>query len=401
MTTPTDKRFFNRQALRMLPSLKNFLGLPLFFLLLISLPLLDQLLKNDPASLLNEKRKLAEKPRFSMKDPLDFFKAYESYFNDNFAFRGQLVSVNNLIEVKAFRTSPLAKVVIGKNGWLFLGRETKSSDETAYFRSLDLFTPTELERWQRTLRQRWRWLQRRGICYVFMVIPNKSTIYPEYMPDHIRKANPRSRLDQLLAVLRQDADFPVLDLREAMLKKKSAFPLYYRTDSHWTELGAYFAYEKIVERLAPLFPGLKTPSLDQFTVESASPENGDLALMLSLRGGQFSEAKISLKPKTPWPFTISHAKKKLGPYVREIVNECPGGPLPPALIVHDSFMHQLKPFLKPLFRRSVFIWDWELRFFLKEVEREKPRVVIEEMVERSLWRLVPANPPELEPQTIN
>jgi len=382
-----------RRSIGLWLDFKKNSGLPLLFLVLISLPLLDQLFKIGPASPLKEKRKLAGQPRFSLHDPLGYLRGYESYFNDNFGFRGILVFCHNWTQVVVFRTSPLDKVVIGRDGWLFLGRETKFRNEIDYFRSTRLFSGPELERWRTALQQRWQWLRQRGIFYIFMVVPNKSTIYPEYLPASIRKANAQSRLDQLLAALRRDPDFPVLDLRETLLREKKNLPLFYRSDTHWTELGAYYAFRETMEKLATAFPDARPPSLDQFTVESSGRFNGDLALMLSLPNGRFREAEIRLRAKAPEPPSSSSAKRKLGPFSREIISECPSGALPTALIVHDSFMHQLKPFFRPRFRRLIYIWDWWLHFFPEEIAREKPQIVIDEMVERALDDAAPVNPP--------
>lgn len=371
-------------------------GLPLLFLVIISLPLLTQFFAGSRGSPLQEKRKLAARPRFSLLRPLGYLREYESYFNDHFTFRGTLVFCNNWVQVMVFATSPLDKVVIGRDGWLFLGRETKFRNEIDYYRSARPFSAAELEQWRAVLQQRRQWFHRHGMFYIFMVVPNKSTIYPEYLPAGIRKLNARSRLDQLLAALRRDdPDFPVLDFRDVMLREKKNLALFYRTDTHWTELGAYLAYRATMEKLATAFPEAHAAPLAQFTVESGGRFSGDLALMLALPGDRFREKAIRLRAKAPEPPSQSSAKRKLGPYIREIISECPSGALPTALIVHDSFMHQLKPLFRPRFRRIVYIWDWWLHVFPQEIAREKPRIVIDEIVERALGDAAPVNPAEL------
>ncbi len=91
----------------------------LLFLFFISLPLLDQVFKLVRPYELVEKRKLAEKPVFSGRQPFSFSKKFEAYYNDHFTFRTRLVYLNNLLTYKLFHTSASAKVVIGKEGWLF------------------------------------------------------------------------------------------------------------------------------------------------------------------------------------------------------------------------------------------------------------------------------------------
>ncbi|MCX6558006.1 MAG: DHHW family protein [Candidatus Aminicenantes bacterium] len=393
MKTLPKSTCLSRRNLNLWFNFKKNSGLPLLFLILISLPLLDGFFKISQAAPSNEKRKLADKPHFSILDPFGYLKYFESYFNDNFGFRDQLVYFHNMIQVMVLRTSPLDRVVIGRDGWLFLGRETEFRDEINYFRSVKLFSKAELMRWRTVLQRRRQWFQHRGIFYIFIVIPNKSTIYPEYLPRTIRKANQQSRLDQLLAALRRDPDFPVLDFREIFSREKNNSLLFYRTDTHWTELGAYFAYREIMKKLAAAFPGVRAASLDQFTVESGGYFNGDLALELCLQNSKFKEQDIVLRAKTPAPFATSSAESEPGRFIRKTISECPSGVLPTALIVHDSFMFQLKPFFQPHFQRIVYIWDWNWRFLLEEIESEKPKIVIDEMVERFLSDRMPANPP--------
>jgi len=390
-----NNEYFSSRGLRLWLSFKSTGGLPVLFLLLICLPLADQVFKFVQPYPLYEKRKLAEKPRLTFRESLTFLKKYDAYFNDHFPFRNLLIYHNNLIQTKVFHTSPVSKTLIGKDGWLFLAKETETRNEVDYFRSLRLFTPGELKHWRLILRQRREWLRRRGIAYIFMVVPNKSTIYPEYMPSHIRRLHSQSRLDQLLISLRQEPNFPVIDLREGLLAAKKTFRVYNKTDSHWNELGAYFAYLEIIKKLSLTFPDIKVASLGQFTVESSIRTGGDLARLISQQKKDFREQVIRVRPKSPVHFETVPSARKLGPNIRVTITQCSGGTLPTTLMIHDSFVQQLKPFIAPHFRRIVFIWDWGLHFFKGMIETEKPKIVIEEMTERSLCDLVPENPPEM------
>ncbi len=394
---PDDMGSFNRRALPHLFALRKISGLPLLFLLLIFLPLADMVFQLVGDMPVIEKRKMAAKPGFQPLRPWDFAKKYEAYFNDHFGFRTQLLHYHNLLTVKCFHVSPTNKVVVGSQGWLFMARETDTRDEMDYYRSLRPFTPEEIGHWRKMLSQRRAWLARRGITYLFLVVPNKSTIYAEHLPRRIRPLRPASRLDQLLAALRQEKDFPVLDIREPLKRARARYRVYNKTDSHWNELGAYFAYEKIMAALAADFPAAARPSLEQFRIESRDRAGGDLAQMLSLQKKYFREQTIRLRPVNPAPAQVSQSKKSLGPYIREIISQCPSGELPTMLMVHDSFVHQLKPLLNPRFRRIIYVWDWGLHFFKDVIEREKPAIVIEEMAERALCDLVLENPPGLGP----
>ena len=60
----------------------------------------------------------------------------------------------------------------------------------------------ELEKWQHVFENRRDWLAARGIPYLIVFAPNKSTIYPEHMPSAYNPVHTQSRLDQLMAHLK-------------------------------------------------------------------------------------------------------------------------------------------------------------------------------------------------------
>jgi hypothetical protein len=385
-----------QRLLRLLFHFRKNGGLPLLFILLIFLPLADMLLHIGREFPIREKRKLAARPRFEWQKPWDYLSGCEKFFNDHFGFRSWLLRRHNLLMVLGFGASPTDHVVIGRQGWLFMGRETEQRDEMDYFRQRRPFTPAELGHWRLMLRQRRQWLAEHGVAYLFLVVPNKSTIYPEYLPAHIRRPDGQSRLDQLLAELDKEKDFPVIDLRNKFFAAKSAHRLYSRTDSHWNDLGAYFAFAEIMERLADSFPCLSRPSLDRYAIRRSSRAGGDLAQMLGLQKKHYREQAIRLRPRDAVEVRSVQSRKAIAPYIRVSISEAPAAELPTLLMVHDSFAHQLKPFLGTRFRRVVYVWDWGLHFFRELVEREKPAVIIDQIAERMLCDLQLENPPELD-----
>jgi hypothetical protein len=56
-----------------------------------------------------------------------------------------------------------------------------------------------------------------------------------------------------------------------------------------------------------------------------------------------------------------------------------------AVIFRDSFFGALEPYISRQFHRSTYVWE-KIKYesLIKYVEREKPDIVIEEVVERSL-----------------
>jgi alginate O-acetyltransferase complex protein AlgJ len=395
MNMGISKDIFNARGWRLWLPAKHSGGISLLFLLLICLPLANQVFKFVQPYPLAEKRKLAEKPIFDFRHPFLYAKEFEDYYNDHFSFRTGLVYMNNLLTYKIFHTSPSDKVIIGKQGWLFLGNFNQYFDEIDYYRNRKPFTMEELHYWQTLLEQRRDWLKKRGILYLFTIAPNKSTIYPEFMPDWVKKANRQSRLDQLIDHLKKNSTLDILDLRTALFEAKKEKVIYNKTDTHWNDLGGYVAYCEIIRNLGHYFNFIRPRTLNNFQIQQREFRMGDLALMLSLPNifweNQWQiEAKIPLQARE-----VSTSNPNQNKLVTISVNTCAAGPLPAALMVHDSFAHQIKPFLTEDFSKIVYIWDWSLKFFDKIIEQEKVKIVIDEMVEHSLLNRLPVNPRKL------
>jgi alginate O-acetyltransferase complex protein AlgJ len=147
------------------------------FALLLWLPSLDFVFHFDHTPPFKEKRVLAQFPK--LKLGLGGLKEYitglEAYFNDHFGYRNQLIFWHTKWTHDFFRDSSVPKVLIGKDGWLFWAGDQM----VEHYRGVNQFTPQELEDWKTLLEHRRDWLAERGIKYLFVIAPDKSSIYPE------------------------------------------------------------------------------------------------------------------------------------------------------------------------------------------------------------------------------
>ena len=350
------------------------------FLGLIFLPALDSLFHLDHAPVPNEKRLLATFPQYQGLTHLkDFITGLNLYYDDHFGFRKRLIRANNHWKRQLFREPPRNDVVIGRDGWLFfIGGRTLDN----YF-GLARFTETELETWRQLLEKRRAWLQKRGIKYLFAIPPDKHTIYPEFLPQWFVKSPKPGKPEQLFAYMREHSDVPMLDLRQPVREAKTLGTCFLKTDTHWNLLGAFIGCQAVIEALGRQMPGLKPLSLEAFDLERVTGPGGDLAVMLGEGGGRESE-QVVFTPRPPLePLEIRSVPERLPKKWRQasepVVSENRGG-RGKAIVFRDSFANAWKPFLGYHFHEVVFIWqhEWDTAF----LEREKPDVVIDEVVER-------------------
>lgn len=337
-----------------------------------------------------EWRPLASFPEWSLKGSAlkSFPTRFEQYWSDHFGFRGTLIHWTNLAKVCCLHVSTSANVLLGRASWLFYTRVPPGSN----YDDIRPFTLSELERWEQVLRQRHDWLARRGCRYLLFIPPDKQTIYPEYLDPVYRSRHARSRLDQLIDHLRiRRCPVEVIDIRPAMLAAKPRERLYHCFDTHWNDRGAYIGYQHLADALAKLFPAIQ-PTPRSALVETADERSaGDLANLVGIADRR-REEWLNLVPRFPlrarestdavvWPAKASF------PLGKPFAMERDDPRLPRAVMFHDSFFIALRPLLSEHFRRIVYVWHDD--FHQDVIEREKPEVVIQELLERKLGFVVP------------
>ncbi len=349
------------------------------FIIGLFLPLV---LTHNRKESVTEKRKLAEFPelKWDQQVILKFPSQFESFFNDHFGLRDQLTQVYSLYSI-ILKNSSNPKVLIGLDDWLFYVNPAEGNSLEDYRRN-DPFTPEELRSWKVGLEAKHKWLKQQGIPYLFVVVPDKYSIYPEYMPEHIRQVGKQTRLDQLIDYMR-DSEVPVLDLRPALLAAKQQGQLFYKTDTHWNDFGAAIAQREIIRTIQKNYPNLTPINYAWQDFGLREYKSGDIANMLNI-----SYFLKEMVPELLKPLPICH---------KQIVETHPEDQMkatfftdcridaPRVLIFRDSFFIALQPYISPYFAKTVYVWEWpDIKLLEKYRQYNHPNIVIEARVERHL-----------------
>jgi len=374
--------------IKMFQKLTDYL-IVILFLCTISAPLVSTITRETKSVSEMEQRKLAMLPelKFDIKSLIRYPLSFQTFFNDNFGFRDDLVRIHNYLMVFLLKTSPDKHFIIGRDGWIF----DNWQDSVDYYRGIKPFTREQLHTWRQVLETRKNQLDRLGIKYLVVVIPNKHTIYPEFLPQSLNRVSGISRLDQLLRYLGTDSGVTVLDLRGPLFSAKDKGLLYGTTDSHWNDLGVFSAYREIIRKLSIWFPQLHALPRKAFETRIVIEKGGDVARILGLEDvmGEKQPVLTPLHPLEKKSGTLDvYWRYMLAGRGWPIVLENAGSKLPSAVIFHDSFVY---PFMRELlsehFRRVVFVGQskkWVMKFDLDFIKKEHPDVVIEMFVERRL-----------------
>ncbi|MDW3225632.1 MAG: acyltransferase family protein [Paracoccaceae bacterium] len=275
---------------------------------------------------------------------------------------------------------PSSKWYRGQEGWLFLGNEFDKT--VAKLKLAHPPNPDDIAREVRLFADLAEAAATTDTPVVLLIGPNKSTVYPEYLPYEIVPSEARYVTyftEQLNTIPNLTVIDPVEDLLHA---KESSGLLYFKTDTHWNDKGAFLVFSTMAERMGWLVP--------EVSFEAAGPYSGDLITISQLedvpvaKGDNWqvewaSVPDLEIKPLTNLPET-SFARAEI------VMNKAPLSEKT-VWVVGDSFTNTLMPFIDATFKEIHYLGHWssKLRTLPQELlgAAEKPDLIMVVRVERS------------------
>lgn len=188
-----------------------------------------------------ENRTLSQIPKFSIDSLLDgrFTIKFESYFNDQFPLRDNLVTLKTSID-SLLGKSENNGVYIGKDNNLYEQIKKPIPDSTnANIQAVNTFAE-----------------KYKDIKTTFMLVPNAATVYPDILPDNAPSNDGLKYINDIKSELTDKLNF--INPYDTLYSHRDEY-LYYRTDHHWTTLGAYYGYQSYCEA-----DNIKAKTLDDY-----------------------------------------------------------------------------------------------------------------------------------------
>ena len=304
------------------------------------------------------------------KSFLLFPAAYQDYFDSNFLLHDELVASYYDFDARLLKASSFPGVLAGKDGWLYLTDEDNITD----YQCVQPFAEQELTSLVEKIGNLRSHYESQGILFFLIIAPNKESIYPESLPDTVHQIGNRCRMDQVIESLRSAGE-DVLDLRDILLAGKTFTQLYYKTDTHWNDTGAFLAYQAILGKLRLKFPQMQSWEISDFTPVTKTFK-GDLSNLIPMHR-PFEEQSIFLNP-----ILLREAVISEGEDWQYAISTMPNANLPRAVIFRDSFFMGLLPYMAEHFSRAVYIWSFDVEDEI--IKNEKPDIVLFEIAQRYL-----------------
>ena len=314
---------------------------------------------------------------------LDKFPAqFDLYFNDHFPFRDKFLDAYFLYS-QYNHQSPTPAVIIGKDDFLFCGKEEKELYEGTL-----VFTEEQMGLVADELARRFETLQKMGIRYYIFLAPTSYEIYSEYLPPCLQRTS-ETATEKFCRVMHERAPkIPLTYLKSTLLKHKGDTLLYRKNDNHWNSLGASYGAEKIMETLSKDFPLLPFSIKQDFILIPYIRSDGNLYSWISIRGN-------SPKYQKDWEYAVVYTdtvdfasvedtvqdfiptERFVYPHEYEKQFRTNRTNHPKILFIRDSYCNNIIPFVTPYFHESLFIFDaWKYGANYDIIRQVNPDIVV-------------------------
>ena len=238
--------------------MKKILQYPIavLFALFISVFFLVDVFNSDRAFSEFENTSLAQKPAFSWSSFVDgsFGSKYVKYINEQFLGRDNWISMKAVADMGLGRIESHG-VTYGDDHYMMEKLEIVEDQNYPANAGTNIVKQTALDRSNGMVSS---FLQMYDQPITFSLVPNSYAILEDEVPIGFPGADQQAYTQQIYRTLSEvDDQLEIVDFSDALSQHKDEY-IYYRTDHHWTTLGAYYAYVAYCEQ-----KGLTPVSLEE------------------------------------------------------------------------------------------------------------------------------------------
>ncbi len=305
-------------------------------LIVISFSILFLILPKEKFSSL-ENRTLTLKPTFKVEDVISgkYMNNIENYISDHFPFKSIFLYLKTSF-FKAIGFEEENDVYFGKDSYLI-----ENYSEIDYKEDLVETLKTFKNNTNANIK--------------FMIIPTKIMVYKDKLPKYSRFVDQAKEIEYIY----KHADIDSINLLTEFQKEKGNHQLFYKTDHHWTSIGAYFGYKVYRESNNLGYLDLKKLKLKEVTdsflgstyskVTNYNQETDSISIFKFINDLEVEYNDLNLKTKSLYNFDYLNKKDKYSLFlnnnhdlIKITNNDIKNGKL---LVIKDSFANSMVPLL--------------------------------------------------------
>lgn len=201
----------------------------------------------------------------------------EKHLNDYFGFRADFVRLHNQLEYTLFEKLNARIVVEGKDHYLY---------EKPYIDSYygnDFRSEKDLLKTAASLKKIQQALKARGKELLFVCIPGKATVFPQYIPQKLEQANRGTTNMPVMLHILDTMGIDYVDIYKWYLNAKDTlkYPFMTKYNTHWSSYGCALGMNEVIAKLEQL-KNKDLPDMSIECIESRKYCDHDKEIMTAL-----------------------------------------------------------------------------------------------------------------------
>lgn len=193
-----------------------------------------------------ENRRLALfKPLYADKGMnFDFGRGIERWFNDRFLGREKLIKNYALLKDKLSNKIANGAIYMGKDNWIF------NINEKPFMDISDETKGKYVEQVGKLV----EFCRKNNIKLYFLVLPMKESLYREY--GNAKFVDKQDFVVSIKEHLDKETGFKMTYIQDEMMQAKEKDFVFFKTDHHWTDWGAFVGYQTLMREIGKDFANL-------------------------------------------------------------------------------------------------------------------------------------------------
>ena len=213
--------------------------------------------------------------------------------------------------------------------------------------------------------------------YMYLIVPDKLTIYSEDAPDELKEFLPTlNKYRAIVKGVRESAGMTVIDLLSDMKNHTIMERLYSQTDMMWTGFGAYVGYHSLISRISEKFSSVKVHELIDFSAVTEENVGGELVTRLGLDGAVISEKYLTLERAFEPQARFEHSGDGAFDITRAFISYVDDDTLPVAIVMRDEYGTEMLENMAEHFSKMIVLREGEFTLSDELISEIKPDYII-------------------------
>lgn len=205
------------------------------------------------------------------------FTMLASWYQDHIGFREESIQILSVIKYKWFNIIDDEQILVGKEGnWFYEGPERHMLNT---YQRIGEYSEMGMQEFCDIFVSYQEKMENNGTHFIMMLNCDKSTIYPEYMPDNVHVVGDYESFESSYGYAVENTDLDIIWMKDILFSYKENGELLYNKKidtGHWNYLGAYIGYSEVMDHIIGYDPSVYKIEKDDIKFKKIKTEGSIL-----------------------------------------------------------------------------------------------------------------------------